>query len=248
MSRRVVIVPIVGSLLTLVAGFPARSVVPACDYSIVLGDAAPFVMAFLHQQTREIDGLMFTASVFADREENGLTALGMKKDARAERVRIAVERDFAEHRTEYWARSHIAQARARRRPDSSVAKYQDALWAVFLSDARYVQRLAVSLSAERDEAHEPGRVAIPSPRVDLLTTIDEASTLHATMKEALEDLSSKRGCDARSLTIFGRIPEADPLLAADLFEILQSARGRVMSVEEVLSTLRSEGWEFVRSQ
>lgn len=127
-----------------------------CMVAIPLGalaetpwDPKPILKAFIFQQEVKIDGEIATAAIIASEQENGLAALSRRSPEIESMVLSVLKKDDAQHRMEYQARRHIANAESLG-PEIkwNLAAVQEHLWSKFFDDPRWVRRVMLQLQDE----------------------------------------------------------------------------------------------------
>ena len=201
-----------------------------------------YLRAYIYQKVKQIDGEPATAAFVAveDEDLNGLDRLPSVDPEIAGLVLEVLAEDRLAHVTEYSARRHIANGESLG-PDRewNPQAVQANLWDKFLGDERWLRRILLRIKAvARERAVDIQIDAIP-PQRELGATMAEITRVYRTLQPSSKQ-DGESSCGRSPVFAFRKARGADPMLAAEVFSLLQLNPDA--SITEVRTTLQRAGW------
>jgi formylglycine-generating enzyme required for sulfatase activity len=212
--------------------------------------ALPYLRAFVFQEIVEHDGRKFTAAAIADRERNGLAAIGDPDRRIAELVRAVLQEDFQRHRSAYLVRIHLAQGEAFEggaaiaggRFDRESA--QRVLWRRIVDDPWWQQRVFPAVELAALKAGVAVSLPVPASGNPRVVALDEVARVHAALAGHLaEDAES---CAGNPLVAFQRIGGADPDVASAIYQMVVDKPE--VALRDCVESLKASGWKVVAAE
>jgi len=201
-----------------------------------------YIKAYIYQNVKMIDGEPATAAFVAVEDEslNGLGSLPRVDPKIAGLVLDVLTEDRLAHVTEYAARRHIANGESLG-PDRewNPEAVQANLWNRFLGDERWLRRILLRIQEEAIKREVEIQIDSISPQRELSTTIAEITRVHGVLAPGSQE-DGGSGCGSSPLLAFRKARGADPMLAAEIFGLLQ--RDPDASIAEVRKSIQSAGW------
>jgi hypothetical protein len=228
---------LLGTLITLTA-VPTAQTSNGAEHPTVLD----YLRAYIYQNVKLIEGQPATAAFVAveDEELNGLDRLSRVDPEIAGLVLEVLAEDRLAHATEYSARRHIANGESLG-PDRewNPQAVQANLWDKFLGDERWLRRILLRIQAVARERGVDIQIDAIPPQRELSATMAEITRVYRTLQPSSQE-DGESGCGHSPAFAFRKARGADPMLAAEVFRLLQLNPDT--SITEVRTTLQRAGW------